>query len=303
MKDSSRPEAAASRVGVVGIGVMGSRMAGNLLRAGHTVVVYNRSPKSVEKLVSEGAIDARSPEELARTCRIVILALTDSKAVESIVMGEKGLVHGLSPGSIILDTSTIDPGTAVRLAGTLGEQGISFLDAPVSGGPEGAAAGTLTIMVGGDSDAFDRSQEVLSKVGKNIFYLGASGSGQRVKLFNQALVGVEYLAIAEAFLWAKKMGLKIEDLEKIIPISWGDSPVFRHFASVVSSGELKGGSSIRNLNKDLGIILQTAKQDGVQLSMAELARRYASRAVELGYEDLDASTLYRLLDKVRTAVS
>jgi 3-hydroxyisobutyrate dehydrogenase-like beta-hydroxyacid dehydrogenase len=300
MEGSSRPEAASS-VGVVGIGVMGSRMAANLLRAGYTVLVYNRSPKSVEKLVSEGAIDSRSPEELARTCRTVILALTDSKAVESIVVGEKGLVHGLSPGSIILDTSTIDPGTAVRLAVTLRERGISFLDAPVSGGPEGAAAGTLTIMVGGDRGAFDRSQEVLSKIGKNVFYLGDSGSGQRVKLFNQALVGVEYLAIAEAFLWAKKMGLKIEDLEKIISISWGDSPVFRHFASVVGSDERKGGSSIRNLNKDLGIILQTAKQDEVQLSLAELASRYASRAVELGYQELDASTLYRLLDKVRTA--
>jgi 3-hydroxyisobutyrate dehydrogenase-like beta-hydroxyacid dehydrogenase len=140
-------------------------------------------------------------------------------------------------------------------------------------------------------------------MGKNIFYLGGSGSGLKVKLFNQALVGVYFVGIAEAYLWAKKMGLKIGDLQKIISMSWGDSPVFRHFASAVSSGELKGGASMRNLKKDLGIILESAMEERVQLSLAELANSYLSKAVELGYEDYDTSALYLFLEKLKSESS
>jgi len=288
------------KVGVIGLGVMGSRMAENLIRAGYEVVVYNRSPQPIQKLEREGAKSAGSPEEVAKNCGTIILALTDSKAVETIVLGDKGLIQGLSKGAIVIDTSTIDPATAISLAGRLRRKDVFFLDAPVSGGPEGAEAGTLTIMVGGERVAFDKSRSVLSKVGKNIFYLGGPGSGLRVKLFNQALVGVYFVGIAEAYLWAKKTGLKIEDLQKIISLSWGDSPVFRHFASVVSSGELKGGTAMRNLNKDLRIILESATKDGVQLSLVELSSRYISKVVEMGHEELDISTLYRFLDKIRS---
>jgi len=281
--------------------VMGSRMARNLLRAGYDVIVYNRSQGPVEQLVAAGASAAVSPEELARNCTIVILALLDSEAVETVVLGKGGLVKALRPGSVIIDTSTIDPVAAVRTAEKLRKKRLHYLDAPVSGGPEGAAAGTLTIMVGGDKKAFEKCREVLSKIGKNVFYLGKSGSGLRVKLFNQALVGVYFVGIAEAYVWAKKMGLRIEDLQRIISMSWGDSPVFRHFASVLVSGELKGGASMRNLKKDLGIIMGSAANDGVKLSLAELASRYISKAAELGYEDYDTSALYLVLDKVRRA--
>ncbi len=278
---------------------MGSRMAKNLLRAGYKVLVYNRSAAPVEKLVQEGAVSSSSPEELARHCRTVVLALLDSKAVESVVLGEKGLAHGLSPGSVVIDTSTIDPNAAIGVARALHDKGSEFLDAPVSGGPEGASAATLTIMVGGDRAAFEKSQQVLSKIGKNIFYLGASGSGLRVKLFNQALVGVYFIGVAEAYLWAKKMGMKIEDLQKIISMSWGDSPVFRHFASAVSSGDLKRGASVRNLKKDLDIILESADKDGAELTLVELSDRYLTKAVEEGYEEFDTSAIYTILDKVR----
>jgi len=289
----------ASRVGFVGLGVMGSRMARNLLSAGYDVIVYNRSQGPVEQLVAAGARPAGSPEELAKSCTIVILALLDSEAVETVVLGKSGLVKGLRPGSIVVDTSTIDPVTAVRTAQKLRKKGLHYLDAPVSGGPEGAAAGTLTIMVGGDKRAFEKCKDVLSKIGENVFYLGKSGSGLRVKLFNQALVGVYFVGIAEAYVWAKKMGLRIEDLQRIISMSWGDSPVFRHFASVLVSGELKGGASMRNLKKDLGIIMESTAKDGVELSLAGLASRLISKAAELGYEDYDTSAIYLVLDQLR----
>jgi 3-hydroxyisobutyrate dehydrogenase len=201
---------------------------------------------------------------------------------------------------VIIDTSTIDPNTAIDVARRIHDRGSEFLDAPVSGGPEGAAAATLAIMVGGERSAFEKSQAVLSKIGKNIFYLGVSGSGLRVKLFNQALVGVYFVGVSEAYLWAEKMGMKIEDLQRIISMSWGDSPVFRHFASVVSSGILKGGASMRNLKKDLDIILESAEKDGAQLTLVEIADSYLAKAVQQGYEEFDTSALYTILDKVRT---
>ena len=275
-------------------------MAKNLIRAGYNVVAYNRSPRPVEELAREGGVAAGSPREVGEKCEIVVLALLDSKAVESVVLGERGLAQGLSSGGVIIDTSTIDPVSAIRLAGGLRKRGLYFLDAPVSGGPEGARAGTLSIMIGGERAGFDKASEVLSKIGKNLFYLGESGSGQRMKLFNQALVGVYFVGIAEAYAWAKKTGLKIEDLQKIISLSWGDSPVFRHFAATVISGEMKRGASIRNLKKDLDIILESAKKDGAELALASIADRYLSRAVEEGYEDFDISTLYSILDQVRS---
>lgn len=287
------------KVGVVGLGVMGSRMAANLLKAGYEVVVYNRSPAAAKRLVEKGAVQAASPESLAEDCRFIVLALLDSQAVESVVEGEHGLSRGLSAGSVIIDTSTIDPSTSIGLSRKLKRKAVDFLDAPVSGGPEGAAAGTLTFMVGGDRSAFERAESIMRKLGRNVFYLGASGTGLRFKLFNQALVGSYFLAIAEAYNWARKMGIKIQDLEKIISLSWGDSPVFRHFASVVGSGDLKGGASMRNLRKDLRLILSASTKDGARMSLAQLAEEYISKATEMGYEEFDTSALYLALEKLQ----
>ena len=287
------------KLGLVGLGVMGSRMAKNLLKAGYPLVVYNRSPGPAQELAAEGAERASSPEAVARACRFVVLALLDSVAVESVVLGEKGLVHGLSPGSVVIDTSTIDPAASIRISKELRRRKVHFLDAPVSGGPEGAAAGTLTVMAGGDRSAFEEAEPIMRKLGKNVFYVGAAGSGLRFKLFNQALVGVYFVAIAEAYAWARKMGLKLGDLQKIISLSWGDSPVFRHFASVVAAGDLKGGASVRNLKKDLGLITRGANADGARMSLAEIAEKYIAKAAEMGYEDHDTSAIYLILDELR----
>jgi 2-hydroxy-3-oxopropionate reductase len=279
---------------------MGSRMAKNLIKGGYKLVVYNRSKPATEEMAKEGALVAASPAEMARQCEIVILSLPSSAAVEETVLGERGLVHGLSPGGIVVDTSTIDPAVAVRVEAELSRRGHHFLDAPVSGGPEGASAGTLAIMVGGDRSAFERSSAVLQKMGANVFYLGESGSGLKVKLFNQALVGVYFVAVAEAYAWSTKMGLKLEDLENVITKSWGDSPVFRHFLSVVGSGNLRGGAAVRNIKKDLSIIIESADREKAPMSLAKLADRYISGASRLGYDDFDVSVLYTLLDTLES---
>lgn len=171
----------------------------------------------------------------------------------------------------------------------------------VSGGPEGASAGTLAIMVGGDRLAFERSSAVLQKLGTNVFYLGESGSGLKVKLFNQALVSVYFVAVAEAYQWSTKIGLKMEDLEKVITKSWGDSPVFRHFLSVVRSGNLRGGATVRNIRKDVSIIIESADRDKAPMSLGKVAARYLNDAAQLGYEDFDVSVLYTLLERLESS--
>src|SRR5271170_4757084 len=194
---------------------MGSKMAANLLKAGCEVTVYNRSPAAVQQLVTLGAAGAKSVKEIAETCTIVVLSLPSAEAVVQTMTGEGGLTQNLLAGSIVVDTSTIDPLASMRIADEMSKRGLYFLDAPVSGGPEGAAAGTLAIMVGGDRSAFARSETILGMMGKNVFYLGDSGAGLRVKLFNQALVGAYFAAIAEAYLWSRKMDVKVEDLQKV----------------------------------------------------------------------------------------
>ncbi|MDA4114731.1 MAG: NAD(P)-dependent oxidoreductase [Thaumarchaeota archaeon] len=290
----------ASRIGFIGLGVMGSKMARNLLKAGYEVVVYNRSRPAVEELLKEGAIAAGSPMEMARDCEIIVLCLSDSKGVEETVLGGRGLIHGFAPGGIVIDTSTIDLGVAMKVAAAMKAGGFHFLDAPVSGGPEGARAATLSIMVGGDRSAFARCEDVLNRMGKRVFYLGESGSGLKMKLFNQALVGVYFVAVAEAYLWSKKLGVKLEDLQSVISTSWGDSPPFRHFVSVVQSGEFKGGALIRNLKKDLSIVLDSAKQEGESMSLAELAQEYVVKASEMGRDDYDISYLFQILDEIKS---
>jgi 3-hydroxyisobutyrate dehydrogenase-like beta-hydroxyacid dehydrogenase len=287
-----------SRIGFIGLGVMGSRMSKNLLSAGYEVVVYNRSRPAVDELVGSGAVEAASPEDLARSCAIVILSLSDSKGVEETVLGPKGLVRGLAPGSVVVDTSTIDLEVSMRVGRALDSKGLFFLDAPVSGGPEGAKAGSLSIMVGGDRSAFDRCKGVLEALGKSVFYLGSQGSGLKVKLFNQALVGVYFVAVAEAYVWSQRLGVKLEDLETVIPSSWGDSPPFRHFVSVLKSGEFIGGAQVRNFKKDLSIVLESARREGAPMSMAELAHRYAVRAGEMGRDDYDMTSIYQILDEI-----
>ena len=290
----------ASRVGFIGLGVMGSKMAKNLLSGGYEVVVYNRSRPAVEELVREGAVAADSPREMARECGIVVLCLSDSRGVEETALGERGLIQGFAPDSIAIDTSTIDLAVTMRVAAAMKARGLHFLDAPVSGGPEGARAGTLSIMVGGDRSAFERCEDVLSKMGKRVFYLGESGSGMKMKLFNQALVGVYFVAVAEAYLWSEKLGVKLEDLQSVISTSWGDSPPFRHFVSVVQSGDFKGGALIRNLKKDLSIVLASAELEGSSMSLAELAHSYVVKASEMGRDDYDISYLSQILDEIKS---
>lgn len=278
-------------IGVIGLGVMGKRMARNLLNAGNRIMVFDIVPSLVEGMVETGAAGATSPVDVAKKCRIVILSLPTAEIVRDVVLGKNGLIDGLVKGSVVVDTSTTNPELPSELSARLLKKKCYFLDAPVSGGPEGAAKATLTVMVGGEKQALKKCMGVLRTIGKSVIHVGDSGTGQKVKLFNQALVCVYFGAVAEAYAWSEKLGLGPQDLLKVIPTSWGDSPVFRHFISTVISKDFADGASIRIYRKDTSLILDSARKSGSNMRLLKLASSMLAKASRMGYDEDDASTL------------
>jgi len=200
-------------VGFIGLGIMGLPMARNLVKAGFKVVVYNRTASRCEQIVSEGALKADSPREVAEKTSVVITIVSDTPDVESVILGEGGVIEGIAPDSVVIDMSTISPQVTQKIAARLREKGAYMLDAPVSGGEQGAIDGTLSIMVGGDSGIFERCRPIFEAMGKNIINVGGNGRGQTVKLINQILVSGNLNAVVEALVFARKSGV---DLEKAI---------------------------------------------------------------------------------------
>ncbi|MFQ5880389.1 MAG: NAD(P)-dependent oxidoreductase, partial [Dehalococcoidia bacterium] len=206
----------AQRIGFIGLGIMGRPMAKNLLKAGFAVTAYNRSRPALEEVVAAGAQAAGSPKEAAAAAEVVITIVTDSPDVEQVILGPEGVIEGVRPGTAVIDMSTISPQVTSRIAARLAEAGASMLDAPVSGGQWGAEAGTLSIMVGGDEEAFRRCLPVLEAMGKKIVHCGPSGMGQMMKLCNQIVVGINNLAMAEAIVFANKTGLDLDKMVEVI---------------------------------------------------------------------------------------
>jgi 3-hydroxyisobutyrate dehydrogenase-like beta-hydroxyacid dehydrogenase len=286
------------RVGFVGLGNMGGRMARNVLRAGYPLTVYNRSKQSVHALSQLGATAAPSLAEVGKTCRVVVLSLPSSQSVRDVTSGEAGLLASMGSGGIVIDTSTVEPDLSVGLARKAAEKGVFFLDAPVSGGPERAANGTLTFMVGGEKSAFEESLGLLQTMGKSIFYLGPSGSGENMKLANQALAGVYAVVTAETYRWCRAMGLDPRLVYDVITTSWGDSPVFRHSMSVINSGDLStDGTKIKLIAKDLSIVLDAAQRTGVRMDVAETAKSVVSGLTEAGHGESGIASIPSLLER------
>ncbi|MDQ3540618.1 MAG: NAD(P)-binding domain-containing protein, partial [Chloroflexota bacterium] len=205
------------QIGLIGLGIMGKPMARNLVKAGYTLIVHNRSQGAVDELVAEsGAItSASTPREVAAHVKTVITMLPDSPDVDAVVFGDDGLLEAMGEGSLLIDMSTIAPATAIAVNEALMARGSAALDAPVSGGDKGAIAGTLSIMVGGEEANFARAKPIFEAVGKTIVHVGASGAGQTVKACNQVVVAMNYAAVSEALVLGSKAGV---DPEKIIEV-------------------------------------------------------------------------------------
>ena len=252
-------------VGFIGLGIMGSGMAANLLDKGHDVVVWNRTTSRMEPLVSKGADGARSPADLAERCEIVLICVSDTPDVEAVVEGRAGVLEAVRPGSLIVDHSTISPSATVRLAGVVAERGGSWLDAPVSGGSEGAARGTLAIMVGGDAHELARAMPVLEAYGTTITHVGPVGAGQQVKIVNQILVVINQLGASEALLFAEQAGLDLSTTIDAVKDGAAGSWMLANRGPQMIVRDWRPGFSIDLQQKDLRLALDAADELGVPL--------------------------------------
>ncbi|MDP2901287.1 MAG: NAD(P)-dependent oxidoreductase [Candidatus Bathyarchaeota archaeon] len=271
------------RIGFIGLGLMGSGMTMNILKAGFPLTVWNRTPSKMEALVKAGAKAARSPREVAERSDIVIDIVTDSSDVEQVLLGPEGVVHGARPGTIVIDMSTISPIKTREMAAKLGEKGIRMLDAPVSGGDIGARNGTLSIMVGGEKDAFDEAVPVFQAMGKTITHIGGHGDGQVTKAVNQILVGMNMLAVAEALMFASKAGVDLKKVHAAVAGGAAGSWQLTNNGAKLLVGDLEPGFKVKDYVKDLRIIMETAAETKMPL--------LGTAVVQQMFRELDAEGL------------
>ena len=287
------------RVGMVGLGAMGLPMANNVHKAGFPLTVWARRPESARQIREDGAAWAESPAALARVSDVVMLVVTNSPDVEELVTGPKGILEGAAPGTVVVDMSTIAPAVSRSLAARCKERGVPFLDAPVSGGTQGAAAGTLAIMVGGEREAFERVQPVLQAMGTNIFHVGPSGAGEVIKLVNNILVGVIAAATAEAFVLGVKAGGDVETMSQVVGVSAGASwQLANQFPLRAFNGSFQPGFMTDLLSKDLSLALELGAQNQSPLFLTALARQLYGEAQAAGYGRDDYTSVLRILESV-----
>ncbi len=274
------------RIGFIGLGIMGRGMAANILRAGFPLTVWNRTPGRADELVAAGAQLAESPADLAARSDIVISCVSDTPDVEAVLLGPRGAVEGARAGMMMIDMSTISPQGAQQIAARLGERGIGFLDAPVSGGSEGAARGTLSIMVGGPADLLERAMPVLQAMGKTITHVGDHGAGQTVKLVNQILVVGTMLAISEALVFAQASGVDLEKTLAAVSGGAAGSWMLSNRGPQVIRRDWRPGFTIDLQQKDLRLVLAAADAVGApMLTTSTVFHLYRTlQAAGLGHE-------------------
>lgn len=283
------------RVGFVGLGTMGSLMAANLARAGYAPSVWNRTPGRSAEIIELGGHEVATLMDLARSSDVVVTCLTDSPQVEEVLFGPVGLAEGFARGSLLIDCSTISPLKASEFAERLVLQGVAMLDAPVSGGSEGARSGTLSIMVGGGESEFERGAEVLGAMGRTVIHLGPIGSGQWAKAVNQVILAGVYLGVAEGVTLALKAGLDVERVVSAISGGAAGSWVLSNRSGRMISDDYPLGFKISLHRKDLAIGLELARTVGASLPVSSLAATFEDGLMAQGFGDDDNSALARVI--------
>jgi 3-hydroxyisobutyrate dehydrogenase len=253
------------RVGFIGLGIMGQGMVRNLLKADFKVSVWNRTTKRMEPLIETGAKETGNPADLASKCDIIIICVSDTPDVQEVVLGERGVIHGAKSGALVIDMSTISPQATREMAAKLEKKGVHMLDAPISGGSEGAAKGTLSIMIGGDGEQVNRAMPYFEAMGKTITHVGGHGAGQMVKLVNQILVVVNMLAVGEALLFGQAGGLDLQKTVEAVTQGAAGSWMLSNRGPQVLDRDWRPGFTIDLQQKDLRLVLEAADQMGVPL--------------------------------------
>ncbi|PJW13652.1 NAD(P)-dependent oxidoreductase [Geobacillus sp. Manikaran-105] len=286
------------RVGFIGLGVMGSRMAKRLLEAGFNVTVYNRTTEKAVPLVNLGARQAATVAELAGEADIICTCLSMPDDVIEVYTGEGGVLSVARPGTICLDFTTVGPKTSRFVARRAGERGVAYLDAPVSGGPEGAEQGALTIMVGGAKEAWEQVRPLLQALGKTVEYLGESGAGSAAKAINQYLVAVHSVAAAEAMVAGVAYGLDAGKLYRLLKESYGDSRMLRrHMEQFVLPRQFTPGGAVKYVHKDVRLANELMDEIGLGRRLGMQAEEAFAEAVAAGLADLDMSAVIQPLEQ------
>jgi 3-hydroxyisobutyrate dehydrogenase len=293
-----------SRIAFIGLGNMGGPMAANLLKAGHTLHVFDLAAEAVAQAVSCGATAADTARDAVQGAEVVISMLPASRHVEGLYLGESGLLKHIAEGALVIDCSTIAPASAQKVARAAGERGLVMIDAPVSGGTAGAAGGTLTFIVGGESDALERARPVLANMGKNIFHVGASGAGQVAKLCNNMALGVIMAVTGEAIALGVAHGLDPAVLSQMMAVSTARSwatEVCNPWPGVLENAPASrgytGGFGNDLMLKDLGLAAEAAMGVGASIPLGELARNLYAMNSQAGNGGLDFSSVVKLVAK------
>jgi 3-hydroxyisobutyrate dehydrogenase len=285
------------KVGFAGMGIMGSPMSRNLLKAGHEVTVWNRHAERCEAARSAGAEVAESLPALARSGDVIFTCVSDTPDVEQVIFGEGGLVEGLRAGQVVVDMSTISPQLTEEFAARLAAVGVEMLDAPVSGGQAGAINATLAIMCGGKREVFERVKPAFAAMGKNIVYCGPHGNGQRVKAVNQVICALNILAVSEGLLFAQRMGLDVPTVHTVVSSGATSSWMLSNLGPKMIEGDWAPGFMIRLQAKDLRIASEAMAATGGVLSGTALTTQLFSDAAEQGLGEEGTQALIKLIGR------
>ncbi len=283
------------KIGFIGLGTMGAPMARRLVDAGHDVTVHNRTREREEPLAAAGARRASTPREAAEGNALVITIVSDTPDVQAVVLGDHGAAEGMHEGSVLVDMSTIAPGATRRIATALEERGVAMLDAPVSGGSEGAEQGTLSIMVGGDDEALERVRPALETLGRTITHVGPVGAGQITKAINQVVIAGTYAAIAEGLALGLAAGIDVEAAHAAVSGGAAGSWGLTNRGPNMIRNEYPLGFRTRLHRKDLGIALDAARDHGVPIPIAAYVEQLETGLIARGYGDEDVSNIARVV--------
>jgi 2-hydroxy-3-oxopropionate reductase len=285
-------------IGFIGLGIMGKPMARNLLKAGYSLVVRNRSRTAVDELSKEGAQAAGSSKEVAERTDVLITMLPDSPDVELVYAGEQGIFAGAKPGMQLIDMSSISPVVARKLAGEAEKRGLDMIDAPVSGGEAGAISATLSIMIGGKANAVERAMPIFQVLGKNIVHIGDPGAGQVTKAANQMVVGTTIAIVSEALVLAAKAGVDPAKVRQALLGGFAQSKILEAHGQKMLERNFKPGFRIRLHEKDMKIALATGSEYGVPLIVTSQVAQMMTAMKAMGNGDLDHSGLVRFVEEL-----
>jgi 3-hydroxyisobutyrate dehydrogenase len=286
------------KVGFIGLGNMGGPMALNLVKAGFQLLVHDINPDRLAPLVAAGATAVASPEAAAAECRRMICMVETTGQAEAVILGANGFIQSAKAGGIVLCMSTIDPVAARRFAERLAEKGIAMVDAPVSGGTHGAAAGTLSVIVGGPAETFAAVEDLLRAMGKNVFHVGGHGLGLAMKLINNMLGQIQTVAIAEAMVFGKKAGLDPKKIYEVVSVSTGNSVQFQNRVPRMLARNFAPGGTIDISYKDQELETSFAKQIGVPLLMANLSQQVYQMGRAAGLNKEDGSAIIKIFERM-----